>query len=569
MSDKLTQTAPFRLRAVSRWISRAGRWRRFGLAATAGSVSVLAMAPFHVWPVLFITLPVLVWLLDGAARANTARAKVLTAAKDGWAFGFGYFFFGLFWIGEAFLVEAEVFGLLLPFAITLMPAGLAIFWGLATTAASLMWSANWLRVLVLALALSAAEWLRGHIFTGFPWNVLGYALTAPVELMQATSVIGIYGLTLIGVATFASPLVVLARADPNPPHDANWQRFAVAIVPAAVILISLYTYGAVRLSGGPIADVPGVKLRLVQPSTPQRDKWLPEKQGEIFQNHLDLSNTSPDGRRDDMADITHVIWPEAAMPFLPLSRPEALRQISDLLPQGKYLVSGALRVTQAETPNADIYSTEPGRRRAYNSLMVFGFGGGLVTLYDKIHLVPFGEYLPFQDVLEAIGLQQLTRVRGGFSIGRSPRQLMTIPGLPPVSPLICYEAIFPTAVVQGTARPGLLLNVTNDGWFGNTTGPPQHFHQSRVRAVEEGVPMVRVANNGISGLIDSLGRVVQRAELNKKTVIDTGLPAAMPPPIYARYGDLIFALLWVLVMMLALFFKSLIRVHPAFASRED
>jgi apolipoprotein N-acyltransferase len=229
------------------------------------------------------------------------------------------------------------------------------------------------------------------------------------------------------------------------------------------------------------------------------------------------------------------------MPFLPLKSPEALKTIGEMLPPGTYLLSGALRV-------AEPASSESERRRAYNSLMVFGPGGGLAALYDKIHLVPFGEYLPFQETLEGMGIEQLTRWRGGFSSGRNPRPLMYVPGLPRISALICYEAIFPAAVVQSGERPSVLVNVTNDGWFGNTTGPYQHFHQARVRAVEEGLPLVRVANNGISAVIDPDGRVLAELGLNVRGVIDSPLPAGGAPPVYARFGDGVFAVCWLIVL---------------------
>lgn len=226
------------------------------------------------------------------------------------------------------------------------------------------------------------------------------------------------------------------------------------------------------------------------------------------------------------------------MPFLPLAHPEALEAIGQLLPPGTRLLSGALRV---RTPEAG--SPAGARREAFNSLMAFDSEGALTATYDKIHLVPFGEYLPLQDFLESIGLEQLTRMRGGFTAGPVPRPLLRVPGLPPLGVLICYEAVFPGAVVQGEERPGFLLNVTNDGWFGNTTGPRQHLQQARVRAVEEGLALVRVANNGISAMIDPEGRISKQLGLNERGVIDTDLPRPLPPPLYAQYGDLMFALI--------------------------
>lgn len=524
--------------AFSRWVQELDGWRRLAVAFVAGSVSVLAMAPFHLWPVLFVTLPVLVWLIDGAkAQADGARIwrrPAVRAASAAWWFGFGYFLFGLFWIGEAFLVEAQKFAWLLPFAVTLMPAGLALFTALAAAVARLVWPSGLARVLVLAVTLSLTEWLRGHVLTGFPWNVLGYALTWPLPMMQAAALVGIYGLTLVAVTIFAAPLVLVAetRSDHGARRPVTWV-LAIAILP----LLALYAYGAWRLSGDPGPLMDGVKIRVVQASVDQRDKWRPEKQGDIFRDQLNLSRHDAAGDRDDLSGVTHLIWPEAAMPFLPLEHPDALAAIGKLLPEGTRLISGALRLKKPDG------GAPAGAREGFNSLMVFTDQGGLESVYDKIHLVPFGEYLPFQSTLEWMGLEQLTRWRGGFSIGPSPRPLMAIPGLPSVAGLICYEAIFPAEIVEGAARPGLLLNVTNDGWFGDTTGPWQHFHQSRVRAVEEGVPLVRSANNGVSAVIDGYGRVLSLLPLNARGVIDSGIPSAVAPPPYAVLGDWTFVVL--------------------------
>lgn len=526
-------------------------WRAAAAASLAGALSTLAMAPIFASPVLLLTLPVLVWLIDGsldrqppatpiggAAWAAAVRGG-LRAGAVGWWFGAAYFFTGLFWIGEAFLVEAERFAWALPFAVTLMPAGLALFYGAAVGgAAALGWPAGPARALELALALSAAEWVRGHVLTGFPWNVLGYALTYPVPLMQSASILGIYGLTFWAVLIFGLPLVLLADAGTDP------RRLRLAAAGAGSVLAALalmWAYGAARIaaSGAP-APVDGVRLRLVQPSVPQREKWRPENQREIFLDHLSLSRQGPDGAAPGLAGITHLIWPEAAMPFLPLDVPEAGRAIGELLSDRVQLLAGALRLDTSSGSQGDA------SRRAFNSLIAFGPGGRPMAIYDKIHLVPFGEYLPLRGLLEHVGLEKLVAWRGGFSTGRTPRPLLHVPGLPPIGALICYEAIFPAAVVQGDERPQVLINVTNDGWFGVTTGPHQHFHQARVRAVEEGLPLVRVANNGITAVVDPEGRVLARLGLNERGVIDAPLPAARPPPPYARYGDAAFLAGWLL-----------------------
>jgi apolipoprotein N-acyltransferase len=526
---------------LSASVAQLSGWRRALTAFAAGAVSAAAMAPFFVSPVLFVTLPVLVWLIDGAS-ADSRRALFLRAASAGWWFGFGYFLLGLFWIGEAFLVEAEVFAWLMPFAVLLLPAGLALFTGLAAGAACLAWPPGIARVLVVAVALALAEWLRGHVLTGFPWNVLGYALTWPLPMMQSASVLGIYGLTLLCVAVFAGPVVLIADVAPG----ASRKRVLVRAVALAIVpLLMLYGLGAWRLSNNPTTMLDGVRIRIVQASVPQRDKWRPEKQREIFEDQLALSRRDAAGQQDDLAGITHLIWPEAAMPFLPLEHPEALAAIGALLPSGTQLLSGALRLKHR--PAGEL----GGGREGYNSLMVFGDQGNLEQTYDKIHLVPFGEYLPMQTLLESIGLEQLTRWRGGFATGPVPRPLLSIPGLPPAAALICYEAIFPTAIVQGQQRPGLLINVTNDGWFGDTTGPWQHFHQARVRAVEEGLPIIRAANNGVSAIVDGQGRVVAMLSLNARGVIDSRIPASIAAPVYATAGDSTFVVLALIFLVAA------------------
>jgi apolipoprotein N-acyltransferase len=536
-------------------------WRRRIAAFAAGAVSVLAMAPFFVWPVLWLTFPVLVWLIDGALsprrRASTPAGELescvdprlrgddasrwyqrpqIAAAAVGWWFGFGYFLAGLFWVGEAFLVEAEVFAVLLPLAVTLLPGGLALFYAAAAGIAARLWRAGPSRVLVLALTLSAMEWARGHVFTGLPWNVLGYALTYPLPLMQSAAVFGIYGLTLIAVLVFALPPVLWVEA---PAGTVGWRTKIAALVVALAPLAVAAFLGQVRLALAPQATVPGVKIRIVQPSVPQREKWRPENQQRIFLDHMALSAANATGEVDNLAGITAVIWPEAAMPFLPLDYPDVRAAIGRLLPPTTHLITGALRAEPAPPGS-------PRPRRVFNSLIVFGQGGSLTTLYDKIHLVPFGEYLPLQRQLEVIGLEQLTRLRGGFAIGVVPRPLLRVPGLPAAAPLICYEAIFPREIVQGPERPALMLNLTNDGWFGNTTGPRQHLHQARVRAVEEGLPLMRAANNGISVGLDGHGRILARLGLDARGVIDVALPTALAPPPYARLGDTIFLMLWLI-----------------------
>jgi apolipoprotein N-acyltransferase len=569
--------------ALAERVRNLGGWRRHGVALAAGLLSVLAMAPFFLWPVLWLTLPVLVWLIDGALRppvngesptatprgsvvrrrlAAVARLRarpVFAAAEVGWWFGFGYFLAGLYWIGVAFLVDTKsIIVFFLPVAVVAVPAGLALFYAAATALSAHLWLPGATRVVVLALALSAMEWMRGHILSGFPWNGLGYALTYPLPLMQSAAVLGIYGLALCAVLIFALPAVLWAE---SPAGSAGLRARLGALAIALLPLLAATLYGFLRLAEPQQAAVPGAKIRIVQASVPQKDKWLLEKQDQIFRDHVELSAANAAGTRDDLAGASHVVWPEAAMPFVPLEHPETLAAIGRMLPVGKHLISGALRV-EPDPSNQD----RPWR--FFNSLLVFGEKGSLVARYDKIHLVPFGEYLPLQPVLEAIGLRPLTRRRGRFEDGVSPRPLLRVPGLPAAAPIICYEAIFPGAIIEGPERPGLMVNVTNDGWFGNTTGPRQHFHQARVRAVEEGLPLVRAANNGISAMIDGHGRVLGRLDVDVRGVIDADLPAVLAPPIYARFGDLTFLFGW-LVAAVVVGLSALHNRRPTHAAKSE
>src|SRR5262245_4036053 len=455
-------------------------WRRILIAFLAGAVTTLALPPLSVWPAPFLTFPVLVWLIDGAAAGRFGG--VVSAAITGWWFGFGYFLAGLYWIGYAFLVDAKAFGWLLPFAVTLMPAGLAIFTALGLALARLLWTRGATRVLALAVALTISEWLRGHVLTGFPWNAFGYLLATPDWLAQSASLIGLWGLTFIAVLVYASPAVI---ADDPADTKPRWPMPAFAVL----VVVAMAGYGAVRLYRTPTSFVDNVRLRIMQPNLQQDDKFRYSQKQAVMNRYLALSDRASGPQSTGIADVTHLIWPESAFPFFLTREPDALAQIAALLPDGAVLITGAARAP-VTVPNAAV-------TRAYNSIYVIGHDGSVLSVYDKVHLVPFGEYLPFQDFLERLGLMQLTKLPGGFIPG-DRRRAMSVPRAPNVVPLICYEIVFPGAAVPageragwlyehlgryvdwpfvagGGERPGFMLNLTNDGWFGASAGPYQHF----------------------------------------------------------------------------------------------
>ncbi|WP_296583910.1 apolipoprotein N-acyltransferase [Xanthobacter sp.] len=477
-------------------------WRRRFVAWMAGAVGALAMPPFDLWPVLALSFPVLVLLLDGCR--GDLKTRLMAAAGVGWWFGFGYFLASLWWIGAAFLVEAEVFGWLLPFAVVAMPAGLALFTAFGTAIARLLWSKGGLRLFALTFGLTLAEWLRGHVLTGFPWNTYGYAVSGDLLLMQAASVIGVWGLTFFCVLLLSTPVLLL-----------NPGRRGFATVGAAVLVIAgTALWGGYRLSVTPLETVPGVALRVMQPNLSQDKKFAYDRREQILKDYLALSAKKNETYPGGLADVTVLIWPESSFPFIYEREPWAAEAIAAVLPPNVTLVTGAVR-----------YDFPPPGQRSpfFNSIRVMDHRGRVLENTDKVHLVPFGEYLPFQAELEALGIEQLTRVRGGFSAGAAFRALQ-IPGLPLASPLVCYEIIFPEKVVPQGPRPAWLLNLTNDAWFGLTPGPYQHFAQARMRAVEEGLPLVRAANTGISAIVDPLGRIVASRGLGLEGIVDGPLP---------------------------------------------
>ena len=495
-------------------------WRRILVAFLAGAATALALPPNNIWPVPFVTFPILVWLVDGAGAGRFGG--VLAAATAGWWFGFGYFLAGLYWVGNAFLVDPKTFGWLLPFAVIALPAGLALYTALGLALARLIWTRGVMRILALAVALTVAEWLRGHLFSGFPWNAFGYALISPLWLAQGAALVGLWGLTFLAVAVYASPAVLADdRADTKRP----WLAPALG----AAVLVALAIYGALRLERTPTSYVEDVRLRIMQPSLQQDEKFNYSQKQQVMSRYLALSDRASGPQAMGVRDVTHLIWPESAFPFFLTREADALAQIAALLPENTVLITGAIRAPDSTTPNAGVV-------RAYNSIYVIDHAGSILSVYDKVHLVPFGEYLPFQALLERLGLMQLTKVKGGFIAGDRRRSL-GVPRAPNFIPLVCYEIIFPNAAVPQGERPGWMLNLTNDGWFGASAGPYQHLQQARVRAIEEGLPLVRAANTGISAVVDPLGRVIKSLPLGTEGVLDSGLPQPIAPTLYSRVGD--------------------------------
>jgi len=472
-------------------------WRRAALAFLAGALAVLTQAPFDFFAAGFIAFPVLVWLVDGATPqpGRNALKRLAPAFSVGWCFGFGYFLAGLWWIGSALLVEADSFAWALPLAVIGIPVLLAFFYGAAVALARLMWADGIGRIAALAFGFGLAEWVRSFLFTGFPWNPIGLAAMPVPVLMQSVTITGVAGMNALAVLVFAMPALLAAGRDRR-----AGATLAVALAAAHV------GFGYFRMSAPEPEAGKTLSVRIVQPNVDLSEKWDESVRSRIFAETLELSAQGGDGRPPQL-----VLWPETAVPFLFSERPEALVAIGDMLAEGQMLMTGAVR-SEAGTAADD-------GARYYNSVIAIDAAGQIVDAVDKLHLVPFGEYLPFAGLMARLGIGQFVAGPMNFVAG-SGRHAIDVPGSTSAVPFVCYEIIFPGLVAVDAARADLIVNVTNDAWFGDTPGPYQHFRQAQVRSVENGVPLLRAANTGISGVIDRRGRVIDALAMNVAGVID-------------------------------------------------
>jgi apolipoprotein N-acyltransferase len=464
-------------------------------------------------PLVFATFPALLWLDEGSA-GPTASFRL------GWMFGFGYLLAGLYWIAAALFVDIAAYWWLVPVAAAGLPAAFAIYYGLALFAVRLAVDTLRLpppaRIFAFAIAWTAAEWARGHFFTGLPWNLIGYVWSGgfpgALAILQSVAWVGIYGLGFITVLAASLPALL---GTPSATPISALRRIAPALG-AGLLIVVPAALGAVRLAAHP-TGLTGTWLRIVQPSIAESLKWETAAAALNFRRLLDLS-TAASGH-----SVAAVLWPEAASPYF-LGRDRAARRaIAAVAPAHGYVITGALRASPPPGPVLEVW----------NSLEAIDAKGDIVARYDKAHLVPFGEYMPLRDLLP---FKKLTPGSLDLSAGPGP-QTIALKGLPPFAPLICYEVIFPRAVVDEEDRPDWMLNLTNDAWYGRSSGPYQHFAIARTRAVEEGLPLVRVANNGLSGVVDPLGRVRALIELDAVGHADVALPTAVERTLYARFGD--------------------------------
>ncbi|SMH61454.1 apolipoprotein N-acyltransferase [Azospirillum agricola] len=486
-----------------------GLWRCVA-AALLGGLAVAALPPLSIPPVLALAFGGLFLLLDGAPPVR--------AALVGWSFGFGFFVVGTHWIAESFLVEPERFGWLAAPAVTGIGAILAVFSAVPAWAVARLKVGGLPGALLFASLWAGAEWLRGHVLTGFPWNLVAYGWVELAGPRQAAAVVGSYGLSLLTVLAMTVPAVLLRCRSRR-------ERRRTVLVGGAVALV--LASGALRLTEPPLPAPAGPLVRIVQGNIPQASKWRPERRAATVERYLDLSSQA--GRFDLL------VWPETAYPGFLEESAATLDRIAALLPRGGHLLAGTPRRSQEATGPA-----------YWNAIVAIDDRGRVTATYAKHHLVPFGEYVPLRGLLP---IERIAPGLGDFSAGPGPRTLRL--GGTAVGAAICYEVIFPGAVVERVNRPDWIVNATNDAWFGTSMGPYQHLASARMRAVEEGLPVVRAANTGISAVIDGFGRLRASLPLEQTGIIDAPLPPPLPPTLYGRYGDWTFLGLLLAVLSLA------------------
>ena len=554
-------------RLWARYVLRPSLRHPIRAALLAGLVLPLAYPPFYVLPIFYLSTGLAFYLALGLAQALTAPALSPSARRKGlarvallgWAFGFGQFASGMAWIGEAFLVEADMFLWALPFALTGLPAGLGLFHaaafaGFGALVARFRLSGR-AAFCLLAVLVALGEYARGHVLTGLPWNLPLMGWAGWLYLAQPVALIGIYGLSLLALLSAA---LISAGLQATDKPNAILQRSAIsqrsAILAGLGLPVAAFLYSAFILHMGarPIdtGAEPGVKITVVQPNLAQREKWQPA----LRESHIDKTFKMTALGLQYAPDTELIIWPETALPALIDEGPGFAERLAAALPRfadtdksgekaqaayaPPYLLTGAIR-----------RETNASGTAYFNSAMLWSGRGMLLARSDKHHLVPFGEYLPLQNFLEALGLQQLTRLRGGYRSGAA-QAVLTAARLPRLAPLICYEAVFPhLAQYDLEARPAAFINLTNDGWFGTSFGPYQHLAQARLRAIEQGLPLIRAANTGMSAAFDARGRMLERLPLAEAGVFSLPLPAALAPTFYARHGDRAFVALVVLLLI--------------------
>ncbi len=479
------------------------------MALTSGCLLVLSLPPYYFWPISLVCFSYLLYCLNSS---NTKKESFLL----GYWFGFGFFSIGLSWIGNAVLVDPWQTGWLYP--IILCASGL--FFGFFVAIPSLLsfWYKNiFTKIIIFASWWTVFEWIRSFFLTGFSWNLLGTSLAFSPTMIQSASIFGTYGLTFFFIIFSGLPIAYI--------KDKKNRIIALSLI--FVIAISNFIFGYIRLNQS-YQNTP-VIIRLVQPAISQKLKWEESSLHNNFIQHINMSKKQP------LDNIDFVIWGETASPYNPKFRTEYLQDYISAVPDNGYLIFGGID-----------YAFENSKYYPKNSMFVMNKQGHVVDSYDKMHLVPFGEYVPFRKYLPEF-IRPIANIIGEFKTGKNHKKII-LPKKPSFGGLICYEIIFPSQIIDKNNRPQWLIVLTNDGWYGNSMGPYQHLVAAQMRAVEEGLPVVRSANTGISAVIDAYGRVIKQIPLQKSDILDVKLPKDIKATLYADYGNTIILTICLLII---------------------
>ncbi len=485
-------------------------WRKRLVLFCLGLLLALGQAPFDLSLIYFVILPYLGWMIRDIPTPKLGFGI-------GWWVALGYFALTLMWIVEPFFVEPEITGWMAPFALGLMAAGLALFWGAGFAAAVKIMPTGAGRLIVLAITWTAFEYLRANILTGFPWGHLSYGLV-DLPIGQLAAFVGIHGAGLIILLICFLPAMFAARFW----DGALW---------ATISFFILMAMGQWWMHGPVAMNPDNTLVRVIQPNAAQHLKWRRDMVDVFYGRQLGYTRAQTQQRPDV------VIWPETAIPYLYGDSLSILQEIATASGPTTSVIAGIVR-TEGTAPR--------------NSLLFLDPAGGPSALYDKQHLVPFGEYMPFADLIDRMGLSGLTGLAGRFVSGTGSR-VISGHNVPDFLALICYEAIFPQYVRSSKNRPEWIVHITNDAWFGEFSGPYQHLAQAQMRAIEQGLPVVRSANTGVSAMIDPNGRITHSMKLGTAGYFDAHLPAAHVSTVYARFGEWIWTVIAILLLLGTLF----------------
>lgn len=485
-------------------------WKSYLTSIILGVVLTFSLPPYNLFILPFIIFPLFFCLLDlqyNYALKQPKRQLFIKFMLNGYFFGLGYFTAGLWWIGEALLNSDPSLLWLLPFAVFGLPLILSIYYAIAAGICSLAWHNNWAKLLIFTFSFSLIEYLRAILLTGFPWNSLGYLLLSSDIILQSIPITGLYGMNIITIFICSLPYLFFKQ-----------QTKVAAIILFIITLAMLFSWGSYRLYNAPpiekeLAEAT-TKVRIVQASIPQTIKWDTDYADSSLNSYLELSQLPYNGRKADI-----IVWPETAVPYLVTPYSPLLNTLGSILDGNQLLATGAIR-------GDFVHSDE---LESFNSILLIDKDGIVVDSADKEHLVPFGEYIPFYNLIAKLGITDWMPLPAGLKSGQQINPLMT-PNGHKILPLICYEAIFPTLGANLANKVDFILNVSNDAWYGDTPGPYQHLLQARVHSVNNGLSLVRAANNGISIISDPYGRIIKYLSYNEINLIDSMVPKPIKLP---------------------------------------